>query len=70
MKSHLLPLIAGGYLTIAACSHAKNSTTGPVSYSDSLPAPYATKSSMNFSEDDRILLWLVEILNEKDMWFH
>ena len=32
----------------ASCSSNKK-LAGPVSYSDSLPAPYATKSVMNFS---------------------
>ncbi len=36
-------------LLAASCSNQKNATTGPVTYSDSLPAPFATKSVMNFS---------------------
>ena len=48
MKSFLLPLAAAGCLAMAACAHSKNNTK-QVSYSDSLPSPFDTKSSMNFS---------------------
>lgn len=49
MKTILLSVLACGMAGIIGCAHTKNSTTGAVSYSDSLPAPYATKSVMNFS---------------------
>jgi glucose/arabinose dehydrogenase len=43
-------ITAIGVLAMFAASCASNkSNTGPVNYSDSLPAPFATKSSMNFS---------------------
>jgi len=36
-------------IVASSCASKKNAQTGPVSYSDSLPAPFATKSVMNFS---------------------
>lgn len=44
----LLP-IATGFGLLASCAHTKNPSTGEVSYSKELPAPYATKSATNFS---------------------
>jgi len=48
MKSLFFLLITGGYIAVAGCAQNKN-TTKQVSYSDSLPAPFATKSSQHFS---------------------
>jgi glucose/arabinose dehydrogenase len=49
MRYFNLYLLAWIFLLISSCSNTKNTSTGEVSYSKELPAPYATKSVTNFS---------------------
>ena len=57
MKTYSVILSA---ILLASCASNKK-VAGPVSYSDSLPMPYATKSVMNFSN----VVGLRAIVNQK-----